>query len=99
MSQSRSVSMPGLLVDPNPSPILALPLQSDLQIPLQPRKLLPPLDQQDAVLRTQIIQPERFQLTLRVDAVEVNVVEIGVRPAIFVHQREGGTGDVFLGSR
>ena len=78
--------------------MLAHSLQDNLHIPLphQPRKFLSPLDQQNAVLRAQVIQAERLQFSLRVDAIKIDVIEIGARSAIFMHQREGGTGDVFL---
>src|ERR1700722_10306884 len=80
--------------------ILALPLQSNFHISfaLQRRKLLSPLDQQNAALRTQVIQSERFEFPRSVDAIQVDVVNIGAWPAILVHQGEGGTGNVFLGS-
>src|SRR5882757_4434606 len=38
-------------------------------------KLLAPLHQHDAVLRLQVIEPQRLQLALAFDAIEVQVVE------------------------
>ena len=46
---------------------------------------------------THVIESEGFEFALRVDAVEIDVIKIGSRPAILVHQREGWTVDVFLG--
>src|SRR5579862_1481929 len=76
--------------------ILACPLQSNLQIPLanEARKLLSPLDQQNAALRAQIVETERLQLSRGVDTVKIDVVKIGARAAILVDEREGGAGNV-----
>ena len=62
--------------DPDPPPVLSVPLQRNLHIPLaiEARKFLSPLNQQNASLRAQIIQPQRLQLTLRIDAVKINVI-------------------------
>src|SRR3984885_2916991 len=79
---------------PDPPLIVVPPHQHNLHISLaqQPRKLFSPLDQQNAVVGTQIIESKRLQFSLRIDAVEIDVVEIGMRSAIFVHQGEGRTG-------
>src|SRR5271167_3887163 len=74
-----------LNADLDPPSVLALALQRNFHIPVpqQSWKFLSPLDQQNTVVRAQIIQPERFQLPQCVNAIEINVVEIGARPAIF----------------
>src|SRR5579864_6350811 len=90
-----------LAADPDSPAALPFPLQRNLYVPLaqQPRKFLSPLDQQNTIVGAQVIQSERFQFARRVDAVKINVIEVGAGPAIFMHQRKGGTGDVFLRGR
>ena len=93
------MSSPKLSSDVDPALILACPLQRNLHIPLlhEPRKLFSPLDQQDAVFGAQIIQSERFEFALRVDAIEIDMEKIGARSTVFVDEREGGAGDILFG--
>jgi len=83
----------------NSPPVLAFPLKPDFHIALRPKpaEFLSPLDQQNAVVGTQIIQAERFQFPQGIDAVKIDVIESGLRAAILMHQGKGGTGDVFFG--
>src|ERR1700731_2749633 len=87
-----------LTEDLDSAPILAVPLQRNLYVPLalQARKFLSPLDQQNTVLGAQIIEGESFKLARSVDTIEIDMEEISPRPAILVHQREGGTGNIFF---
>jgi len=76
-------------------------LDHDLHIPLahETWEFLTPLDQQNAVLRTKIIEGQRVELARSVDSIQIDVVKIRLRPAIFVHQRERRAGNVFLRRR
>ncbi len=78
-----------------------VPLKRNLHVtlPHQARELLSPFDQKDAVLRAQIVECQRVQLPLGIDAVKIDVIEIRPRPAIFMHQGKRRTGNVFLGRR
>jgi hypothetical protein len=81
--------------------ILSRALQGNLHIALthEAGKLFAPLDQQDAVFRSEIVEGQRVQFPRRVDAIKIDMKEIRPRPTIFVDQRKGRTGDIFLGSR
>ena len=70
----------------NPAFVLARPLQHDFYIPLafEPGKLFAPLDQKDAIARSQIVDRQRIQFALRIDAIQVDVIKIRARPAIFM---------------
>src|SRR5208282_2240081 len=69
---------------------LALSIPRSLQgnfhvlIPSPARELLPPLYQQDAVGREQVVQTESFQFSLAIDAIKVNVIQRGPRTTIFM---------------
>jgi hypothetical protein len=91
--QSGKPSRPG--IDPDPPPIFARPLQRNLHIPLakEARKFFSPLDQQNAVFRAEIIEAKSLQLARGVDPIEIDVVKIGARSAILMHERERGAGD------
>ena len=62
----------------NPPVVLPILLQRNFDIPLalQTRKFLSPLDQQNASVGAQIIQPQRLQLALRIDAVKIDVINV-----------------------
>ena len=66
----------------------------DVALALEARELLSPLDQQNMIVAHQIVEAECFKLTLRVYAIEIDVVEGGLRPTIFVDERKGWTSDV-----
>src|SRR5208282_2145582 len=74
-----------LIAHPDPPHVLPRALQRNLHIPLahQLRKFLSPLDQQNAIVAPQIVQRKRLQFTLGVDAIQIDVIELGPRPAIF----------------
>src|SRR5712672_743424 len=87
--------------DPDLTSVLAHTFQRNFHISLaqQSRKFLSPLNQQNAVSCTQIIEGQGVEFPQRVDAVKINVVKMGSGSVIFVDQREGRTGDVFFGGR
>ncbi len=64
---------------------------------LKARKLLAPFDQENVILAHQIVEPERFEFALCVDAVKIYVIERGLWTAVFVDERERGAGDVVFG--
>src|SRR6185437_8126423 len=76
--------------------VLGNSLEGNLHIPfsLKARELFSPLNQQNAVVGHQIIEAERFQLTLSIDAVQIDVIKHHRRAAIFMNEGEGRTGNV-----
>src|SRR5260370_22068143 len=56
-------------------------------------ELLPPLDQQNSVCADQVVERQRVQLALGIDAIKVDVIERNFRAAIFVDESEGRTSD------
>lgn len=82
--------------DPYPAPALPFPFERNFQIPLahESRELLSPLDQQNALRRHEIVKGQRIKFALRVDTVEIDVVERDRRAAIFVDERKRRAGDV-----
>ncbi len=88
-------------IDFDPADVLVHSLQRDLHIsfPDKPRELLSPLDEQNAVLTHKIIQAQSFQLSWRVYAIEIDVIDVDFRSAIFVDQRKRGTGYILLRGR
>src|SRR5271157_3853473 len=81
---------------------LPTPLNPYLRIALghQPRKLLAPLNDNQIPFRSeQFVEAQRCQLSLRLDAVEIDVIERHLRPAVFVDERKRWAGDVVLRRR
>src|SRR5262249_61949033 len=72
-----------------------LMLQCDLDIPLfhEPRKLFSPLDEQNAFRIHQVVERQRVQFALGINAVEIDVIHRQVRPAVLVDQRERRAGN------
>src|ERR1700683_1642455 len=100
-------STPGLgksrysTVDPRDSAVsFAHWLQDDFHISIafEASELLSPLYQQDAVWSEQVVQAQRLQFALGIDAIEINMEKRDERTAIFVDEREGGAGHI-LGPR
>ena len=75
-------------------------LEGDLCLPIAPQagEFVSPLDEQDAVGGEQVIEGERFQFALGVNALEVNVIERNAGTPVFVDQGESGTRHVFRSS-
>src|ERR1700685_3838009 len=71
-------------------------LQSDLDvlIALQARELISPLYQQDAIGREEVVEAKRFQASLGIDAVEINMVQSGTGSAVFVDEGKGRAGHI-----
>jgi hypothetical protein len=87
----------------NPDPPLVFPdlLQRNFDVPFpdQARKLLSPLNQQDAFRTRQIVKSERFQFTIRIDSVEIDVIKVRSLAAVFVDQGKRGARDIVGGGR
>src|SRR6185312_11890228 len=71
--------------------VLSYAFQGNLHIALmdEPRELLSPLDQEDAVRCDQIVEAESFQLSRSIDAIQIDVIEVGTGPTIFMDEGEG----------
>src|SRR5713226_598435 len=98
LSAVTAASLAGNL---DPPFVFVYSLQNNFHIPLahESWKLLSPLDQQDVGRPHQIIEPHRFQFSLRIHAVELDVVGGGPRSPILVDESEGGAGDIIGRSR
>src|ERR1043166_331670 len=77
--------------------VSALMLNRNLHVALfdEPLKLLSPFDQQDALRGHQVVERQRVELALRVDAVKIDVIESHLRPAVFVDERKRWAGHIF----
>jgi hypothetical protein len=80
----------------NRSLIPSLVIYRNLYIPLfsEPLKLFSPLDQQDALRRHQIVERQRIEFALGIDAIKINVVERHRRAAVFMDKRKRRAGYV-----
>src|SRR5215831_12526919 len=58
-----------------------------------------PFDQQNTFGVFEIVKRQGVKLTLRINAVEINVVESNLRRAVFMDQGKCGAGHVFSSSR
>ena len=100
-SRTRLPQAPTLTDDTDPPPVLPVPLQRNLHIPLplQPRKLLSHSISKTLPSARRSSSAERLQFPRRIHAVKIDVIKISPRTAILMHQREGRAGDVFFRSR
>jgi hypothetical protein len=66
----------------------------EILIAQQTGELFSPLYQEDAIRSDQVVEGEGFEFALGIDSVKVDVIEGGLRSAIFVYECESGAGDV-----
>ena len=66
----------------------------EILIAQQTGELLSPLYEEDAIRSDQVVEGEGFEFALGIDSVKVDVIESGLRSAIFVDEGESGAGDV-----
>src|SRR5258708_12552322 len=68
----------------------------NLHVPFlsEPRKLFSPFDQQDAFRGHQVVERQRVEFALRINAIEIDVVKSDRKPSIFVDERERRAGHV-----
>ena len=66
----------------------------EILIAQQTGELLSPLYEEDAIRSDQVVEGEGFEFALGIDSVKVDVIEGGLRSAIFVYECESGAGDV-----
>src|SRR5438445_3276903 len=74
----------------------ALQFNVDVSFVAKPFELLAPLQQDQAALVAQIVDTECFELTIRIHAIEIDVVNGHARTLIFVYQSKGWAGNVVL---
>src|SRR5471030_2479970 len=77
--------------------VCSLVLDRNLYITLVGKtlKLFSPLDQQDAVRVHQIVERQGIELTLGINAIEIDVIERDIRPTVLVDESKGRAGYVF----
>ena len=69
--------------------LVVYPLKSnfDISLPLESRKLLSPLDQQDiSFFPNEVVQAERIEFALGIDAIKIDVIKRQA-PGVFVTTR------------
>src|SRR3954464_4203505 len=78
--------------------IISERLDSDLGVAFLAEALefFTPLQQDQAALVSQIVDSKSFQLARRIHPIQINVVQRGLGPAVFVNEGEGRAGDVIL---
>src|SRR5690242_12523765 len=68
----------------------------DVAVTHKAGKFFAPLDEQNRVISDEVIEAERLQLTRRIHAVKINVVDVHLGAAIFVYQGKGWAGHILL---